>query len=514
MIQNNNVFALLIGVGDYNQFNIVNLPTFNMDVALLGTSLLSGLKVPEDNIRLMTGQDNNGFVSTTDFARAIANFKNMLGSEDTFICYFSGHGRDGNILFSNGQLNLQSMIDYIGTLPTKNKVVFLDCCYSGRFETAGASRMRFEESMEQFANHGIAIFASSAANEVSRLGPNGTHSMFTGALSTAIIMNKNIREGKTSLNDIYHETMHLVSAWNANNPGKEQQPIFRSSMGGTVFFRVEEYEPYEQKEVSYVAKDYKVIKVEPISSQNDKRLCAFVILNRKMDYEELSSITDTIANDIRFEEVHSNRLGEIKFSGKPARAVWCYFGYDDDDIVNSNHWAYTIWAADDEMKRIFFREVKNSFVHNGIYIYKNTSYELVKRMQSRTQTREEFIAENKKMLAILVNLAEKFIVDLQEVRNKTIAISVMRDKYGNWIDEVREQYIRLSDGDVPPNDLHDWSEEITSLAGWVLDCALLLDNENGGGVITDRERWLIDNALQHYYESMEKIKKLEKVLEE
>ena len=74
--------------------------------------------------------------------------------------------------------------------------------------------------MDEFVGHGIAIMASSAADEVSRLGPNGNHSMFTGALSTAIALNKKVTKGKTSLDDIYDETLHLVKAWNKENPGK------------------------------------------------------------------------------------------------------------------------------------------------------------------------------------------------------------------------------------------------------------------------------------------------------
>ena len=64
----------------------------------MATSLLSGLKLPKDNLRIMSGTDNNGYITTTDLAKAIAGFKSLLGSEDTFIFYFSGHGRDKNIL--------------------------------------------------------------------------------------------------------------------------------------------------------------------------------------------------------------------------------------------------------------------------------------------------------------------------------------------------------------------------------------------------------------------------------
>ena len=64
-MENKSVYALLIGVGDYEKMNIANLPTYRMDLSLLATSLLAGLKVPKDNLRIMAGADNNGYVTTT-----------------------------------------------------------------------------------------------------------------------------------------------------------------------------------------------------------------------------------------------------------------------------------------------------------------------------------------------------------------------------------------------------------------------------------------------------------------
>lgn len=69
-----------------------------------------------------------------------------------------------------------------------------------------------------FAGHGIAVYASSSDDEVSRLGPNGNHSMFTGALSSAIISPSIVHKGQIALEDIYRETQRLVQAWNNKIP--------------------------------------------------------------------------------------------------------------------------------------------------------------------------------------------------------------------------------------------------------------------------------------------------------
>ena len=138
---NKNLYALLIGVGDYSKMNNGNLPTYKMDLALLGTALTFKLKVAQENMRLMAGDDNNGFVSTTDLARVMSGFKKMLGKEDTFIFYFSGHGSDKSLVFSDGQVELQSVINFIEQLPAKNKVIILDCCYAGRFKASAVNKI-------------------------------------------------------------------------------------------------------------------------------------------------------------------------------------------------------------------------------------------------------------------------------------------------------------------------------------------------------------------------------------
>ena len=112
-----------------------------------------------------------------------------------------------------------------------------------------------------------------------------------------------------------------------------------------------------------------------------------------------------------------------------------------------------------------------------------------------------------------MNLAEEFIVDLQELANGTVTIEALRARYQDWIAVVREKYILLTETEIAPDDLHDWSEEILTLAGWILDMALLLDQKRQGGVIGERELWLINNAVRLYYESLEKLGKLEERIE-
>jgi len=506
------LFALLVGVGDYEKMNISNLGTYRMDLTLIGSAILSGLRCPQDHVRLLAGPDNNGNVTTTDLAKAISGFKSMLTGEETFIFYYSGHGLDERLIFSNGQLELQSVIDFIDKLPAKNKLVILDCCHAGDFKTAGVKKISFTDSVELFAEHGIAVIASTAGNELARLGPNNNHSMFTGALSTAIVTNKKIRKGLADLNDIYAETKRLVEIWNSQNPGKEQTPIYRSCLGGTIYFQVEEYKPYEPMQFSAETERYIIDRVEPLSTLSEKRLSAFVILKQEYSNEELVDIAREISEGIKYAEVYSSEKSEFLLEGTPAKAVWIYYGYDKSDMINHLHAMYTIWAVP-EVRDKYYKSNKYSDVVNDIYIWTNTSYKMLRKMQEPSVSREDYILQNKKFLSVFINMAGQFVIDMQAVANKEMTLHDLQDKYTEWIADVRNRYINLSDLDVAPDDLHDWSEEITNLAGCVLDLSLMLQGDKINHEITDREQWLINDSIRRYNESLRRLSEIEKSIE-
>lgn len=489
-MKNETIYALLIGVGDYRNMNTENLSSYQNDTELLKAALQCGLNVPADHIRMMTGENGSGLVTVSDFARSIASFHQLLKKEDTFVLYFSGHGLNQHLVYSDGLIALQSVIDFAEKLPAKNKIVILDCCYSGDFHAGGAKQLDFEQSLSEFVGYGIAVIASSAADEVSRLGSDGRYSLFTSALATAMTQTRGKRKGYRSLYELNEEVQILVNSWNRQYPEKAQHSVFRSSMGGTIYFPVETHREKKKQEIMWETADYQVSRVKDISTHQMKRLSAFIVCRDHTDMTKLADYTKEIAGRLR------------------ARAVWCYFGADDRDIQNSLHYAYTIWAADAEAKTLYFRGNASAQEIQGIYVWENSCYGMLKQMQEPSMTREQFIFTNKKLLALIVSKAEAYIVDLQEVANRLLDLTEMKNRYRTWNLEVRKLYLELSDGDIAPEDLYDWSEEILSLAGWVLDLGLWLEKKQGEGEIGEGELWIIKRTVMEYYESLEKIKKI------
>ena len=554
------VYAILIAVGDYKDIGAADIPTYKRDIEIMHRALNEGLRIPGENIRVVTGNDNRGKVSMKSLAHAIADIEGHLSDEDVFLLYFSGHGQRkdslntalgssgasspcttaAGIVFSDGMVMLQSVIDYVSRQAAGGKIVILDCCYAGGFEGKGPRALQFDQAFSEFAGKGIAVMASTSADETARLWPERKCSVFTGALSQAIMeltapsaegQTSALLEGQTpgslenkisslltagitrstgrvSLNDIYDVMMRIITIRNYHEPARQQYPVFRSSIGGTIYFGTTD-KVQESGKIQHNCTG-NIHHFKSLDTQKEKRLAVFVILppTDKHSGTPAGISTDELASAAR------DIVGRIRTEGMEEDVVWCYFGADEGDILNSLHYAYTIWTATEEMQSKYYGRNAAAVVCDGVYVFRNTSYDLLKRIQEPTKTREEFVRDVKKLLALIVSNAESFVYDLQEVKNRTRTMAEMRALYYSWIGRVKSLYIKLSDEDIAPNDLHDWAEAIYDLAGWTADLAILFEGECGDEMASSlsvhaEKSILIDHTIRRYHEAIERVRQTE-----
>ena len=98
-------------------------------------------------------------------------------------------------LLPDSIVNLQSIVDFVEQLRAKNKIVILDCCFAGNIQLSGRGDLTFEEIVSVFAGRGIAVMASSAADEKSWLSENKDASIYTKIAAAAISSRRNIHKG-------------------------------------------------------------------------------------------------------------------------------------------------------------------------------------------------------------------------------------------------------------------------------------------------------------------------------
>ena len=248
------VYALLAAVSFYDDGEKPDLASGRGDLCLMRETLVKGLRIPAENIRSL---GESGMVTVREFARALREFTGMTGGDDTFLLYFSGHGSGGSLSFSDGEITLGDLSDFLSEMAPKAKVLILDCCHSGNARVPSVGTLDFESAVDDFAGRGIAVLASSAPDEQSFMEPDGQGSRFTGAVSEAMLSKRYVREGRLSLFDLSEHIRENMAVSNRTAGEREQQhPYFTSGMGGTVFFEVSGYRPYQPEAISLSGNGY------------------------------------------------------------------------------------------------------------------------------------------------------------------------------------------------------------------------------------------------------------------
>ena len=266
--------ALVIGVSDYSSMKQQNLSFCKNDIYAVCDALMLGLKIAKANITTCGEME---IVIGAEFITALNNLIFNTSADDTLIFYFSGHGGslpDGHhLLLSDCFIKTKDIIEILEKAPSKNKVIFLDCCMSGDFSIDQTATFNINEPVEEFAGKGYAVLASSNATQVSYGHPDKPISLFTSFLCEVIKDIHLIKKGKKSLYDISKLLFLYLDIWNKKNPHKQQHPIFRANMGGTIFFEVQEYQPFHPAKIYKETDDYIIYAVEPPAHWYGKKVC-------------------------------------------------------------------------------------------------------------------------------------------------------------------------------------------------------------------------------------------------
>ena len=501
-----NVYALLAGVGFYENPRVTPLPACLKDVEMMRNALNIGIEVPFENIKIC-GQDGKVYLS--QFVRSMKEFAGMMQKDDTFILYFSGHGKEGHLIFTDQFLSVQSLIQFVAKTACKNVVFILDCCNAGKFEADAFPSFDVNQTVREFAGYGYAVMASCSADEISGFHPELKMSLFTSYIVAALINCPKTKDGYKMLHDINSLVVNYSRLYEKQNPGRKRFPIFRSSLGGTIFFPVKTDKPYIQKHVSFKGEGFIVEDVQPINSLRDKRLAPIVLVPDEVSVERLAQITRTIRDRILYEDIFSDPASEARLKGKKTAMIYCYFGHDDSDMINHRYFARTLWVDDTMDKNHWYRPQKDAVMSGDVYVIPDRGYQMVRNMQEVKVTADEYIRLLQPIQAEIITLAEQFIQFFHQYQNHEITDQELSMQYQGWHKRITKLYIQITDLPMEPDELHGRIDEIYSLAGAVQDFSLLYTQRNMKERKEENREWLLDRAVKRYNESLEKLKKLQ-----
>lgn len=512
------VKAIVVGVSTYLDEHNNNLPFCKNDVIAVTNALSDGLAIKKENIIVL---GKNGIVSKSEFATAMFGLQNSVSSEDTLIFYFSGHG--GNIdskhhylCFSNGEKRTEEIINELNSIYAKNKIIILDSCNSGNIHVNGPSSFSSQINIANLLGKGYAVISSSGPSQSSYPYDlkKPTISLFTKFLCESLTDKMLINHGKKSLNDIKDLLFLYIDWWN-NNPEhmQKQDPVFQSNIIGTVMFPVEQYVPYRKKHYYYESSNYTIYTVKPIHDSKTKRYAVQIILKKSYSLKEISLLNKKIISKVKNLNIFKNKEEERMWKNKPANLIFCYFGRDELDMINSNYLYHTIWTDNTQDKEYWYKTDINSQVFRNIKFVFNDFYLEVKKFQlCNTGTDKDIINNTEEVIRSLIRLAEKVIFDFNQFLSKAITEKELIQELKILSPEINNLYDEMGDIDFTSKKLSNWKNACVNLSSTIADLTLIY-NTDGLNTRSFKNRIACMNDIKkRYYQNLEKLKDEERII--
>ncbi|OMF96836.1 caspase family protein [Paenibacillus sp. FSL R7-0337] len=510
----NNIKAFVVGVSDYTEINANNLPFCLLDMNNFSQAIKVGLHVQERDI-IHLGKSFNGVVSVERFWEELKHFIAELEEQATIIFYFSGHGTSTNphyLVLSDGFVKTQELIEVISKSRARNKVLFLDCCYSGNFSIEKSLKIDIEDSIDTFNGTGYAVLTSSNAQEPSYGDDIG--SVFTNILCTAITNKFLSREGMLSLQDLQTWVKRALEIQTENNPNFPQHAIFRANMGGTIFFKTSDYTPYAREHYYLENNNFIIHSVDPLHNGSVKRYAAKVILKSMLKDEDIAKVTLEISRLLKHADIYKSEQQKYTYKNQKTNIVWVYVGFSEEDITNSNYYGIATWVDEKQNKDWWYRlSDKQQKIINNVHFKKNSLYTMLKKfMNENTISDIEAIEQLRQVRVQMLNTAESIIFAFNELNNHTISEDELFHIVTPLCPGLDKLFITLTDISLSSTNIKEYREAHISLLSTIHDFSLFYNEKYKDQRDSTNRKTVMKMTISRYYSDLRSLEKIEESL--
>jgi len=241
-----NYYALVIGIEKYRDIK-TGAPYASRDAQWVSEYFRDGLGVPGRNMKVLMNEK----ATKGDIEKGLTWLRNRVRTRDARVfVYYSGHGapdvRSGGAeaymvpydgdpdYLESTALPLKSLYNALGGLPSKNIVVALDSCFSGRGDksvVASGIRPMFIKVRNPFVAKGnTVVLAAGRAKEVSSSFSAAGHGLFTYYFLRGLNGDADAdRNGWVDLKELYGYLSPKVIE-TAEEMNREQHPVISPAL--------------------------------------------------------------------------------------------------------------------------------------------------------------------------------------------------------------------------------------------------------------------------------------------
>lgn len=226
-----------------------------------------------------------------------------------------------------------------------------------------------------------------------------------------------------------------------------------------------------------------------------------------MSFKDISNINNKIVQQVRELEIYNNEQSERKWKTQLANIIFCYYGRDEFNIINSNYICNTTWIDETQDRNWWYKLSGNSEVINDVLFKFHSYHETLKIFQQKnTGEKNTLIYQTKEIISHLISLAEKVIGIYNEFLNETKTEKEFIQEINKLTPLIDKWYFTESELDIPPKEIKKWCSTCTALAGTIHDFTLFY-NEKALATRSFNNRIACMNITKdRYYEDLETLR--------
>ena len=188
------------------------------------------------DVRVLLRPDVAHLLAAVDDVAARARTSADRGDPTQVLFYFSGHARASAVNLGAEELPLAALRDRLRAVPSTITIVVLDACQSGSFSRVKGAEPAADfsyNSVSGLTQKGLAVMASSTAEELSQESDELKASYFTHHLVTALRgAGDTDGDGRVSLDEAYRYAYRRTLASTARTQVGEQHVTLETALAG------------------------------------------------------------------------------------------------------------------------------------------------------------------------------------------------------------------------------------------------------------------------------------------